>query len=102
MAIAAIFVHKFSVATKRTLELMTKTSPDRRMCFEVDDDGVTVRLGESRSRYAWGDLRRLWRYHDVWLLEIARMSSLLFPVRRASQAMQEFIVARCEAAGVRT
>ena len=92
---------RFGRAVDMTYDLMTKQSPDRRMTFRLSDDAIEVDLGNSQSRYPWDGLRRLWRYPDVWLLEVLRDRSVLFPVGAAPDAAREFVVERCRSAGIR-
>ena len=89
-------------AAKRVDDLWLLQSPSRRVCLELDDEGFDVVMESARSRYRWEDMRRLWRYPDVWMIEIVRMQSVLFPSDSAPDEAREFIVERCRAHGVRT
>ncbi len=85
----------------RTFQMWSLQAPDHTMRFRLDDDGFEVDLSKGHVRYSWSDLRRLWRYPDVWALEIIKMQSVLFPPDAASDEAKAFIVERCRAAGVR-
>lgn len=86
----------------RLVELWSKQSPDRVMAFRLDDEGFDVDVGSAHARYTWAGLRRLWRYSDVWIIEIVKNLSVFFPPEAASEEARAFIVERCEANGVRT
>jgi len=91
----------FRRAIDATFELWLKQSPNRRLNFSVDDDGIVVSLEKGSSRYSWGDFRRVWRYSDVWILEIVKNRSVLFPIREAPAEMANYMVDRLRAAHVR-
>ena len=93
---------KLLSAAKRVDALWAIQSPDRSILMRLDDDGFDVVTGSSDARYEWKALRRLWRYPDVWAIEIVRRFSVLFPPDAASDEVRAYIVERCEAAGVRT
>ena len=86
---------------KRVFELWTLQSPSGKIQYQLDDEGFVVIAGESRSRFEWQGLRRLWRYDDAWLVEIVKMQSVFFPPDQAPVAAREFMVERCRHAGVR-
>ena len=86
---------------RRVFDLWTKQSPGGVIRYELDDEGFSVVLENGNSRFSWEGLRRLWRYHDVWLVEILKMQSVFFPPDQAPEEVREFIVERCQAAGVR-
>ena len=87
---------------KRVCELWDKLSSNRQIRYELDDEGFVIALQESRSRYEWSGLRRLWRYDDVWLIEIVKMQSAFFPPDQVSDEVKEYITQCCQKAGVRT
>lgn len=89
------------VSARRIFELWSQQSPDRTMVFRFDDEGFDVEVGSATNRYAWQGLRRLWRYPDVWLLEIVKNMSVFFPPQAASEEVRAYVVERCKAAGVR-
>ena len=82
-------------------ELWTVGDAEPVMTIRLDDQGFEAVLAQGSSRYRWADLRRLWRYDDIWLIEIIRMNSVLFPPSAASNEALEFITDRCRSAGVR-
>jgi hypothetical protein len=96
------YSRRFRILVDRTHELWSKGSSEAVMSFRLDDEGFEVALSRGSSFYRWADLRRLWRYPDVWLLEIVKMQSVLFPPSAASDAARDFIVERCRSAGLRT
>lgn len=87
-------------AAAKTLELWQVQAPNRVMRIELDDDGFQVLLGKSENRFEWQKIRRLWRYDDVWMLEIVRMRSVFFPPEHVDQDTLDFIVERCQHFGV--
>lgn len=102
VATLLIVVGASRLAARRVHDLWAQQSTDRRLRLELDEEGFTVRLGESASRHRWDGLRRLWRYPDVWMLEVVRMSSVVFPPEAASAEARAFVVERCRSAGART
>lgn len=91
----------FRSAAQCTYELWSRQSPSRRIRFELDDEGFRVVLDQSNVRYEWRGLRRLWRYPDVWIVEIVKHLSVFFPPGAASEEARAYVVERCRAAGVR-
>ena len=89
------------VSIVRTDQLWSTQAPDRRMRFSFDDEGFDVLLGESKTRYAWTSLKQLWRYPDVWLLEVVRMMSVFFPADAATPEVRAYISERCQAANIK-
>ena len=87
--------------SRRVFDLWTRQSPSGLIHYELDEEGFSVVLDQSRSRYHWEGLRRLWRYDDVWLIEIVKMQSTFFPTDQAPDKVREYIVERCRSAGVR-
>lgn len=98
----ALLYRLWRKAARGILELWTRQSPDRIQRFRLDDEGFEVCMGASTSRYTWKGLRRLWRYGDVWLIEIVKNMSVFFPPDAPSDAAKDFLVERCREAGVRT
>ena len=68
---------------------------------ELDDEGFSVVHESSRSHFTWQGLRRLWRYDDVWLVEILKMQSVFFPPDQVREEVRDYILERCRAAGIR-
>ena len=97
----AILLRQLRSGAARLVELWTKQAPDRAMTFRLDDDGFDVVLGASSSRHTWKGMRRLWRYPDVWILEIVKNLSVFFPPDEASDEVRAYIVERCRANEVR-
>ncbi len=88
-------------AKRQLFDLWSNQSPDHVMAIALDDDGFDVAVGTSTSRYEWQGLRRLWRYDDVWLIEVVKNVSIFFPPSIPSEATRAYIVERCKNAGVR-
>jgi hypothetical protein len=101
IAVIGVFIVTFRGLVERTFQLWSRQSPSGNMRFVLDDEGFTVCMDQTTSRYHWQGLRRLWRYHDVWIVEIVKNQSVLFPPEAASAEKREFIVERCRRAGVR-
>jgi len=106
MLLCAIFVvWRFYFALdsigKRVHELWIKQAPDRVIRYQLDDDGFDIVMQNARTHYDWKGLRRLWCYHDAWLIEIVRMQSVFFPPEGVSEEIRDYIVERCRASGVR-
>lgn len=93
--------HLLTTVARRIDALWRRQTAEGRIRYELDDEGFTLHLGESQSRHAWQGLRRLWRYDDVWLIEIVEMQSVFFPPDQVPAEAREFIVERCREAGVR-
>ena len=85
----------------RVFDLWSKQSPNHLVIWQLDDDGFKVDMGASASRFEWKGLRRLWRYQDVWILEIVKNMSVFFPPDAVPDEVREFVVDRCIEAGVR-
>lgn len=90
------------MSAKRTYELWKLQAPDEKLELSFDDDGFDVRFQAGSTRYEWSGIRRLWRYHDVWLIEVVKNVSVFFPPEAATPETLDFVVARCEEAGVKT
>ena len=97
----ALLFRAWRLGAARVVELWTKQSPERVMAFRLDDDGFDVDVGSAHTRYTWAGLRRLWRYSDVWIIEIVKNLSVFFPPEAAPEEARAFIVERCKANGVR-
>ena len=102
LAILLVRYVVYRLAIKQTFALFEQQSPSRRIRFVAHDDELEVIVDQGTQRYRWEKLRRLWRYHDVWLFEIIKNRSMLLDPNAASDEMKNFIVARCEAAGLKT
>jgi hypothetical protein len=100
--VAVLRLLAFRRAVRRTHELFRKQSPSGEVHFRLDDDGITIEMDHARNVQAWGGLRRLWRYPDVWLLEVVEDQSILFPARAASAEALAFLLERCRSNGVRS
>ena len=99
--IAAKLVFSFRASVDRTFELWEKQSPTHEMRFALDAESISIQLEHASNCYAWKDIKRLWRYSDVWLIEVATKASVLFPATEAPDDVKGFLVERCRAAGVR-
>lgn len=89
-------------AARRVDQLWVKQSPDRTITYRLDHEGFEVVVGSATARHAWEGLRRLWRYSDVWLIEIVKNMSVFFPPDQAPEEARAYILERCRAHGVRT
>lgn len=83
----------------RTYEFWSKQSPERKIVYRAGPDAIDVQMPNGHGRHEWKGLRRLWRYKDIWLLEVVKMTSVLFPAD-APQEMRDYITERCREAGV--
>lgn len=106
LVLGALLVVVVSLVTyrallERTHQLWRRQAPDGSATLRADDAGFVVESGRATVRYAWGDLRRLWRFPDAWLLEIVKQQSVVFPPTAASAEALTFIEERCRQAGVR-
>ena len=101
VVIAGVVWRALAVHSRRVYDIWLKQSPSGRMTFRLDDTGFDVALENSQSRYEWRGLRRLWRYPDVWIVEIVKNVSVFFPPEAVPEDARRFLVARCEEAGVR-
>ncbi len=95
------FVITFRNLVEHTFQLWSRQSPSGAARIRLDDDGFSLEMDRATSRYDWSDLCRLWRYRDVWLIEIVKNQSVVFPPDDASQEIRDFIVERCRSVGVR-
>ncbi|MEE9392946.1 MAG: hypothetical protein V3W41_10615 [Planctomycetota bacterium] len=93
---------RFKRAVDHTYALWLRQSPSQTIRFRAGTDRLTVHLDSGEQSYAWSDLKQLWRHSDVWLFEIVRDVSVLFPPHAAADAMKDFILERCRENGVRT
>lgn len=75
-------------------------SPDCIIDFRFHDDAIEVEMPSGSSRHEWKGLRRLWRYEDVWLLELVKMRSIVMPADMPRE-VRDFVSERCRAAGVK-
>lgn len=87
--------------SRRVYDLWSTQSPDHIVIWKLDDEGFKVDMAGSASRFEWKGLRRLWRYQDVWILEIVKNMSVFFAPESAPEEARQFIVDRCIEAGVR-
>ncbi len=85
----------------RTLALWQHEAPDGVLSFTLEPDALTVSTQNSRARHPWQELRRVWRYETVWLLEILRQHSVFFPAAAAPEEARRYLLERCREAGVR-
>ena len=87
--------------SRRVYELWSKQSPEHIIIWRLDDEGFKIDMVGSASGFEWKGLRRLWRYKDVWILEIVKNMSVFFPPDAAPKEVREYVVDRCIEAGVR-
>lgn len=100
-ATVLIVPRKFRQLVRRAFALWEQQAPDHVVTYRLDHEAIEVITRNSRARHAWRSMRRLWRYDDVWLIEVVKMQSVLFP-SDAPEAARAFVVARFEEAGLRT
>jgi hypothetical protein len=100
VAIIAAALFRFHRAVKAVYEFFRKQSPSGVIQYQLDDEALIVEFDNGSSRFPWRDLRRLWRYPDVWLLEIVKGTSVLFPAAAASDEVKAYLVDRCRQAKV--
>ena len=66
IAMAGFVVLRFralpNTFAKRIFDLWSKQAPNGIVKYELDDEGFSVVLEASRSRFEWKGLRKLWRY----------------------------------------
>ncbi len=102
MALITLRLHlALRTGSRRVYELWSKHSPEHTVSWQLDDEGFKVDMGTSASSFEWKGLRRLWRYQDVWILEIVKNMSVFFPPDAAPEEVREYVVDRCIEAGVR-
>lgn len=97
----ALIPWKITRTAKRTEAYWVRLSPDRLIRYRLFPDAVEVELPNGTGRHQWAGMRRLWRYRDIWLLELVRGWSVLVPSDAPPEAL-DYIAERCRAAGVRT
>jgi len=101
VALWLLLFRVWRTSARRIFDLWSTQCPDRTMAFRFDDEGFDVEVGSASNRYVWQGMRRLWRYTDVWLLEIVKNMSVFFPPEAASDEVKAYVVERCRDAGVR-
>ena len=105
LGLAAIVIVLFHgllrMSARNQVKLWRTQSPDGRIQFIFDAEGFEAVVGASRNRFAWKNLRRVWRYPDVWMFEIVKMRSVFLPPDCLSEEQRRDISAWCAQAGVR-
>ena len=102
MILATLRLHfVLRTGARRVYDLWSKQTPEHVIIWQLDDEGFKVDMDATSSSFEWKGLRRLWRYRDVWILEIVKNMSVFFPPDAAPEEVREYIVARCIDAGVR-
>lgn len=101
IATIALVVVLFARVARSTYSIWERQCPSRKIRYELDDEGFQIHMDHASSRFAWQGIRRLWRYDDVWLIEIVRKQSAFFPPESASDAARIFIAERCKSGGAR-
>ena len=99
IGITLLSIFLYWLRIERTMKAWAALSPDRTFRYSLTDDAIICDAGTSKTRVEWGDLFRVWIYGDVWILEVIRMQSLVFPPSAVSPEAQEFILERCRDAG---
>ena len=88
-------------AARQIVALWRTQSPDGTMTFRFTEEGYELEIASASSQNTWKGLRRLWRYDDVWIIEIVKRMSVFFPPSAADPETLAFVEARCREAGVR-
>lgn len=101
IATVTLAVALYAKAGRSVYRLWLRQSPSRQIRYELFEDGFSVHMDHASSRFAWQGLRQLWRYPDVWLIEVVRKQSAFFPPEVASPAALAFIEERCRSGGAR-
>ena len=91
----------YAKAGRSAYQLWLRQSPSRQIRYELFDDGFTIHMDHASSRFAWQGLRQLWRYPDVWLIEVIRKQSAFFPPECASSEARAFLEERCRTGGAK-
>lgn len=78
-----------------------RQSPSQTIRYELDDDGFSIHMENASSRFEWQGLRQLWRYPDVWLIEIVKKQSAFFPPSEAPPEALAFIEQKCRDSGAK-
>ena len=91
---------KFRSLVNRTFDYWERLAPTRKISYRLFPDAIEVTMPNGTARYPWQGMRRLWRYPDIWLLEVVKMNSVLLP-HDAPAAARDYVVERCREAGVR-
>ena len=97
----ALLLRVLRKGAQRVLEFWTQQSPEGVVRWRLEEDAFQVQVGTSSSRYAWQGLRRLWRYPDVWIVEIVKNLSVFLPPDALDDETRAYIEERCRNAGVR-
>ena len=88
-------------SARQVVSFWERQAPDRTMRFLFNEEGFEVHIGSTHTSHAWAGLRRLWRYPDVWIIEMVKNVSVFFPPESASHEILAFVESRCRQAGVR-
>jgi hypothetical protein len=99
--ILALCAYRFRRTIALGFERWQQQSPSGKFHYRATAEALHVTLDNASETYPWKNFRRLWRYSDIWLLEVIKNNSVLFPVESAPPEMQDFIVECCRLAGVR-
>ena len=91
---------KFNTIVRSTLALWVHGNPERKLTYRLGPEAIDIETPDSRASHRWKDFRRLWRYSDIWLLEIVKKQSVLFP-SEAPEDARSYVVKRMREAGVR-
>lgn len=91
---------KITNVARRTFTYWQRLSPDRTIDYRLFPDAVEVKMPNGTARHEWAGMRRLWRYEDIWLLELVRNMSVLVPADAPADA-RAYIAERCRESGVR-
>jgi len=98
MTFVLVLFHKAATSVHT---IWQRQSPSNTIRYDLDDDGFSIHMENASSRFEWQGLRQLWRYPDVWLIEIVKKQSAFFPPHAAPEAALTFIEQKCRNGGAK-
>ena len=100
LAIFALSLFFYLRRIARVYSTWQRLSPETKtLRFRVSETGIACLTENSQERVEWSKLFRLWIYADVWILEILKMQSMVFPPSAALESTRDQIVEHCRSAG---
>ena len=78
-----------------------KRSVGRKTICRLSEQGLEVENDRGCARIPWGEVVRLWRLRDVWLLFISKDAYVPIPARQLQGEIAEFITRRVAERGGR-
>jgi hypothetical protein len=101
VATMTFVVALFAKAANSVHAIWLRQSPSLTIRYELDDDGFSIHMDHASSRFAWQGLRQLWRYPDVWLIEVVRKQSAFFPPEAVDAEALAFVERKCREGGAK-